>query len=177
MPTAQVRFADSDRPDEQQPGLVGGILFDKAAGEKRAWPMLLLLLVVRVVLEVAEFAVFIARRDVRRRQQAVAAVSDAAFAAHHFALLAALDGLPSGAATDRTGLGRGGHELNCNAESPADAMELRGRFAPIQNQEESVGDCGNPGVNARRGKRGFRPALSRSYIYLSRLRRQLRFRA
>src|ERR1039458_918356 len=55
-------------------------------------------------IEICQIATSVARRDVRGGQQASATVAHAAFTAHRFALFAALDGLPSGAAADGAGL-------------------------------------------------------------------------
>src|SRR5271165_1841501 len=91
-PDREVRLADADRAHEQQAGLVGGILLDKSPGQEAGIADALLVLVVRIALEVSRLAVLIARRDVRRCQQAVATVLHATFTAHCFALFAALDG-------------------------------------------------------------------------------------
>src|ERR1019366_7848407 len=137
----EVGFADSDRSDKQQAGLVGGILLDETPGQEARVADALLALVVRIVLEVRELAMLVAGRNLRGGQQALAAVSHATLTAHRFALFAALDGLPSGAVGDGACLGRGGHEFESTAGRGDAQRERTG--GPNERTGKAVWVCVN----------------------------------
>src|ERR1035437_623187 len=134
----QMRLAHSCRADKQQSSLFFGILLDETPSKESGIPDALLFLVIRIAVEGAELAMLVMRGNMRRRQQAVGAAFLAAIAAHRFALFAALDGLPSGAAADGTCLGRGGHEFESTAERGRRAIQLSCRFAPIRQKSARI---------------------------------------
>ena len=149
MPTERCVLPTPTEPTNSRPVLSVGYSSTNRPARKRASRMLLYRLVVRIALEVGEFAVLVTRRNVRRRQQALAAVLHTALAAHHFALLAALDGLPSCAAADGARLSRCGHDSESTARRNA-AQPDQPRFCTDCRDipEESVGICGNPGFTS-----------------------------
>ena len=65
-----MRFADTDRSDKQQSGLLGGVLLDKSSGKIRAVPMLAWSLSSGSYLEGGGFAMLVPRGNARRREQA-----------------------------------------------------------------------------------------------------------
>src|ERR1019366_2326501 len=89
-----------------------------------------------------------ARRNVFSGQQAAAAVAHATFTAHGFALFAAFDGLPSGAAADEAGLARGTPEFESTTRRSAGQW---GRtVGPNERAGKAVWVCVNQGKERAR---------------------------
>src|SRR5271169_679499 len=92
-----MRLAYPNRSDEQQASLVRGILFHEPPRQKFCFGDTRLFFVVLVILEGVELAVLVARWNLRRRHQPLAAAFRTALAAHHLALFAARNVAPSSA--------------------------------------------------------------------------------
>ena len=147
MPTARCVLPTPTEPTNSRPVLSIGYSSTKRPARKRASRMLFWSLSSGSYWKLASSQCSVARRDVRRRQQALAAVLHAAFAAHRLALFAAFDGLPSGAAADGAGLGRCGHEFESTAGQSAAQLGTGADLHRFQRKvEESVGICGNRGA-------------------------------